>query len=128
MKMEWNAGGWFGSQLGGSVWILVAAGLSTFRDVSTGVVLFGIFAVPNIVGYLLWRRKKLSCYAATQSLIGLMGICSLFAIYVLDRGDLWRAIQSGASISVQSGYFVVGAAFAMLMLMFYIRFGRVNDD
>lgn len=126
--MEWNAGGWFGSQLGSSIWILVAAGLSVVRDVSTGVVLFAIFAVPNIAGYFLWRSKKLSCYAATQTLIGLMGIGSLLAIYVLDRGGLWREIQSGSSISAQSGYFVVGAVFAILMLMFYVRFARGSDD
>lgn len=127
MKMEWNASGWFGAQLGSSVWILVAAGLSAVRDVSTGVVLFGIFAVPNVVGYLLWRGKKLSCYAATQFLIGLMGIFSLLAVYVLDRGELWREIQSGASISAQSGYFLVGAVFAILMLVFYVRFARGRD-
>lgn len=128
MKMEWNQGGWFGGQLGGSAWILVAAGLSAIRDVSTGALLFGIFVVPNVVGYLLWRRKKLSCYAATQLLLGLTGICGLLAVYVLDRGQVWRQIQSGGSISVQSGYFMVGAVFAILMLVFYVRFGRGEDD
>ena len=113
--------------MGCSVWILVTAGLSVVRDVSTGVMLFGLFVVPNIVGYLLWRSKKLSCYAATQTLVGLMGIGSLLAVYVLDRGELWREIQSGGSSSAQSGYFVVGAVFAILMLMFYIRFGRGSD-
>lgn len=106
----------------------MAAGLSAVRDVSTGVVLLGIFAAPNIVGYWLWRGKKLSCYAATQVLIGIMGICGLLAVYVLDHGEHWRAIQSGGAISVQSGYFAVGAVYAVLMLVFYIRFGRGRDD
>ena len=124
MKLSWNAGGWFGSQVGGTVWILVAAGLSAVEDVSIGLVLLGIFTVPNVVGYLLWRRKPLSCYAAIQALIGLAGVCSVFAIYVLDRAQLWGEIQSGGSVSAQSGYFIVGIVCMVLMLMFYVRFGR----
>jgi len=128
MKMEWNAGGWFGGQLGGTVWILVAAALSAFHDVSIGGVLLGLFLVPNIVGYLFWRTRWWSCYAATQWLIGLMGICGLLAVYVLDRGSLWLEIQTGGSGSAQSGYFIVGGVFALMMLVFYVRFGRRAGD
>lgn len=127
MKMEWNAGGWFGSQLGGSLWILVASVLSAIRDPSTGLILFAIFAAPNIVGYLLWRKQNLSCYKAMQILIGLMGICGLLAIFVLDRGQLWREIQSGGSISAASAYLLVTFVFALLMVVFYFRFGRDDD-
>lgn len=127
MKMEWNAGGWFGSQLGGSIWIFVAAVLTAFREPSTGLVLLGIFAIPNVTGFLFWRNRNLSCYKATQILIGLMGICGLLAIYVLDRGQLWLDIQSGSAMSAASGYIVVGGVFVLLMLVFYFRFGRDGD-
>lgn len=127
MKLEWNAGGWFGGQIGGTAWILVAAALSAFRDISTGLILLAIFAVPNIIGYMFWRRQKYSCYAATQILVGLMGISGLLAVYVLDRGQLWREIQAGGSISAVSAYFIIAIVFAILMLMFYVRFGREKD-
>ena len=127
MRLQWNAGGWFGSQIGGTVWILVAAALSAFHDVSAGVILLVVFGIPNILGYLLWRKKSLTCYAATQILVAVMGVCSLLAIYILDRVGLWREIQTGGSISAASGYFVVGIVFAAVMLMFYVRFGRDAD-
>lgn len=124
MRLEWNAGGWFGGQIGGTVWILVAALLSALRDISTGLSLLAIFAVPNMVGYLLWRRRNVSCYRATQTLIGAMGISGLLAIYALDRGHLWREIQVGGVVSVGSAYVMVALVIAILMLIFYVRFGR----
>jgi len=127
MKLEWNAGGWFGSQFGGTAWILVAAVLSAIRDVSMGFVLLGIFAVPNVIGYMFWHRKNLSCYAATQWLIALMGTCGLLAIYVLDRGRLWQEIQTGGSVSTLSAYGLVVLVVVVLMLTFYLRFGRKED-
>lgn len=127
MKLEWNAGGWFGSQLGGTCWIFVAAVLSTVRDVSMGLVLLGIFSVPNIVGYVFWRQKKMSCYAATQWLIAVMGVSGLLAIYVLDQGRMWREIQSGGSVSAASAYGLVVLVAVILMLTFYFRFGRDTD-
>lgn len=124
MKLEWNAGGWFGSQIGGTCWILVAAILAAVRDVSMGLILLGIFAVPNIIGYAFWHQKKLSCYAATQWLIAMMGVSGVLAIYVLDQGRMWREIQTGGSVSAASAYGLVVMVAAILMLTFYFRFGR----
>ena len=126
-KLEWNVGGWFGGQLGGTCWILVAAVLSAIRDLSLGLVLLGVFAVPNIVGYVFWRQKRLSCYAATQWLIGIMGVSGLSAIYALDQGRMWLEIQSGGEVSASSAYGVVISVTALLMLMFWLRFGRNAD-
>jgi len=128
MKLEWNTGGWFGGQIGGSAWILLAAILSAVHDTLTGLILFVIFVVPNVIGFLMWRKQNLSCYTAMQILIAMMGVCSLLAIFVLDRAQLWREIQSGGSMSAALGYILVSLVFTILMLMFYFRFGRDNDD
>ena len=127
MKLEWNTGGWFGSQIGGSCWILVAAILSASRDVAMGLVLLTIFLIPNVVGYVLWRRRTLSCYAAIQWLIALTGVSGVLAIYVLDRGRMWYEIQIGGSISAAAAYGVLVLATAGLMSMLYFRFGRDTD-
>jgi hypothetical protein len=124
MNIEWNAGGWFGGQLGGTAWILVAAALTTARDTSTGFILLLIFLVPNIIGYLLWRRQKMSCYASLQILFILIGVFGLLAIYVLERRHLWIEIQMGSSISAVSAYYMIIFITAILMVMFYFRFGR----
>lgn len=81
--MRWNAGGWFGGQIGATVWMLVAAVLTAIRDLSTGVVVLLLFVVPNIIGLMLWLSRKFSCYASTQILIGISGVCGLATVYML---------------------------------------------
>jgi len=124
MNLEWNAGGWFGGQLGGTAWILVAAALTIGQDTSTGLILLIIFLVPNIVGYLLWRTQKLSCYISIQILFSLIGVFGLLAIYILEHRHQWIEIQTGSSISAASAYYMVIFITAILMVVFYLRFGR----
>ncbi len=124
MNLEWNAGGWFGGQLGGTAWILVAAALSTARDTSTGFILLVIFLVPNIIGCLLWRRQKISFDASLQRLLLLLGVFGLLAVYVLERRHLWIEIQMGSSVSATYTYYMIIFITAILMVMFYFRFGR----
>ncbi len=124
MNLEWNAGGWFGGQLGGTAWILVAAALTIAQDTSTGLILLITFFVPNIVGYLLWRTQKLSCYASLQILFSLVGVFGLLAIYILERRHLWNEIQMGNSVSAAYAYYMVIFITAILMVVFYLRFGR----
>ena len=124
MQLDWNANGWFGSQLGGTVWILVAAAIALGHNTWTGLTLIVIFLIPNIVGYLLWSRKYFSCHASIQSLFGLSWVFGMLSIYVLDRSHLWLEIQKGGSISAISGYFLITLIILILMLMFYLRFGR----
>ena len=128
MQLNWNAGGWFGTQLGGTVWILVAAAIAATHDIWTGLILLGIFLVPNTVGYLLWRTQKLSCYTSIQILFLLMGLFGLLSIYLLEHNHLWLEIQKGGSISVMSAYFLFALVFIILMLVFYLRFGREQNE
>lgn len=123
MQLNWNTSGWFGSQLGGTVWILVAAAIALGHDVWTGLILLVIFLVPNMAGYLLWQQKKFSCHASIQILFSLSGIFGLLAIYILDRNDLWLEIQKGGSISVGLAYLLLILIVLILMVTFYIKFG-----
>lgn len=122
--MQWNVGGWFGAQVGGTAWILIAGMLAALRDLPTGLIALLLFAIPNAIGVLLWRRRGLSCYASTQLLLGIMGGCGLLTIYVLRGGGLWEQIQTGATVSARSSYGIVALVFLVLMLVFYWRFGR----
>ncbi len=125
MRLEWNLGGWFGGQLGGTLWILVAAVLSAVRDLETGALVLVTFLIPNIIGTILWRRRdRLSCYIAIQMLLPLVGVFSLLAVYILDSSNQWLAIQSGGSVSAMSTYGLIILVVALLMLVFYFRFGR----
>ena len=118
-------GGWFGGQLGGTAWILVAGVLSAIEDIDTGLIVLATFAIPNVIGLFLWRsRETISCYKATQILIPVTGIFGLAAVYLLDDRNLWHDIQTGAS--VDSFYMYLALIFMVLWLMttFYFRFGR----
>ena len=128
VKMQWNAGGWFGGQLGGTAWMLVAAILTVLRDPAAGTLVFAIFATPHIVGLALWRRRdRVSCYGATQLLLAIMGACGLLAVYVLERQGNWTSIQSGGTVSASYTYLIITLVVAILMLMFYLRFGRSTN-
>ena len=127
-NMHWNAGGWFGSQIGATVWMLVAAILTTIRDLPTGMAVVALFAIPNIVGVALWVSRIRSCYASTQILIGVSGACGLATVYLLERANMWTQIQTGGQVSAQSSYWIVGLVFGGLMLMFYLRFGRGGKE
>jgi len=124
VNLEWNAGGWFGGQLGGTAWILVAAAITTGRDITTGFILLVIFLVPNIIGYSLWRMQKMSCYASLQILLILIGVFGLLAIYVLERRHLWIEIQMSSPVSAAYAYYMIIFITAILMVVFYFRFGR----
>jgi len=124
MHLDWNTNGWFGSQLGGTAWILVAAAIALGHNTWTGLILLVLFLIPNTVGYLLWRKKKFSCHASIQVLFGLIGLFGLITIYILERNHLWLEIQKGGSISAIAGYFLIAAIVLILMITFYLRFGR----
>ncbi len=122
--MNWNFGGWFGGQIGATVWMLVAGILTAIRDFPIGMFVVLLFAIPNVVGVVLWQSRKLSCYASTQFLIGVSGVCGLVSVYTLENANTWMQMQTGGQVSAQSSYWIIGLVYGGLILMFYVRFGR----
>ena len=123
--MQWNIYGWLGGQLGGSVWMLVAGLLAYSSDPMAAATVFVFFAVANLVGVILWRRKdSLSPYAGIQILVPVLGALGLAAVYVLDRAGIYEAIQIGGAVSARGTYIIIALVVAALMLMFYFQFGR----
>jgi len=125
--MNWNVGGWFGGQLGATVWMLVAGILTAIRDFPIGIFVVLLFAIPNVIGIVLWLSRKLSCYASTQLLIGVSGVCGLVTVYALENANVWIQIQTGGQVSAQSSYWIIGLVYGGLILMFYVRYGRVRN-
>jgi hypothetical protein len=124
-QMRWNIGGWLGAQVGGTVWILVAGILSLWIDVNTAVVVIGLFVLANVVGMLIWKRRdKMSAYAGIQILLLIVGAAGLATVYMLERSNIYEAIQVGGTVSARSTYGIIVLVVAALMLMFYFQFGR----
>ena len=124
-QMRWNIGGWLGGQVGGTVWILVAGILSLWIDVNTAMIVIGLFVIANVVGMLIWRRRdKMSAYAGIQILLPIVGAAGLATVYMLERSNIYEAIQIGGTVSARSTYGIIVLVVAALMLMFYFQFGR----
>ena len=91
---QWNKGGWFGSQLGGTAWSLTAA----LMCVAAGSYLGGIgflvaFLVPNALGTWLWRqRDRIMPYPAIMALLAVCLLCVLLGFGSLD---LYARVQGG---------------------------------
>ena len=123
--LQWNAGGWFGGQLGGTCWMLVAAVLISIKDLSTGAIVFVLFLVPNLLGTYLWsQRAKIEVYPAMQILLLVLGGVSMATVYVLERRAHWEAMQSGAVVRSSSMYLLIPCLIGGLMLMFYLQHRR----
>jgi hypothetical protein len=78
---QWTAGGWFGSQTGSTLWMLVAAVvcLTEAPWASTACVL--CFIAANAAGTWLWsRRDRLRPYPAMQWLVGIVATTGLLAM------------------------------------------------
>jgi len=127
MRLDWNSGGWFGSQLGATVWMLVSAAISLGHDITTGLMLILLFLVPNIAGLVMWRHRKLTCYASMQILFALSGVTGLLAIYLLDRNDLWLEIQQGGAITADLSYLLLTVTVLVIMVSIHLKFGREPD-
>jgi len=123
--MQWNFGGWLGGQLGGSVWMLVAGILSFSEHPFAATTVIVLFALVNLIGTMLWRRReRLSPYAAIQILLPVLGVFGLIAVFVLDQAGIYETIQIGETISAQATFAVIVLVVVTLMFIFYYRFGR----
>ena len=96
-------------------------------DFPIGMFVILLFAIPNVAGIVLWRRRAFSCYLSTQLLIGVSGLCGLITVFVLENANTWTQIQTGSQVSAQSSYRFICLVYGGILLMFYIRFGRDNN-
>lgn len=81
---QWSRGGWFGSQLGSTAWMLVGSVVLVPYALGVAGVWLACFAVANAIGTWLWRRRdRLPPYPALQALLATCGVCSLVALAAL---------------------------------------------
>ena len=83
---EWNAGAWFGAQLGGTAWLFVSSAVLLRGQPRSALVLLGCGLGANLLGSLLWmQRGRLSPYRALQILVT---VCCGFAFVAVRWLDL----------------------------------------
>ncbi len=79
---QWNAGGWFGSLLGATAW-LVPLGIAAFSygAISLGILASSCFFIAVILGSMAWRfRERLDAYIANQNLVVVVCLMTVFAL------------------------------------------------
>jgi hypothetical protein len=119
---QWNAGGWFGGQIGGTAWLLVGAVVLSSQAPGVAALWLVGFAISNAVGLYLWRgRDRIRPYPALQILLAMLGVTGLLALIALDmlgpegvRMDLvW---ENGGLRLVDKGSADTGRAYLFLLV------------
>ena len=119
-QMRWNLGGWLGGQIGGSCWMLVAGLLSIPANTNAAIAVLGLFALANLLGWLIWRRREsFSPYKGLQMLIPVLGTTGIAAVYVLDSAGIYESIQVGASVAAGESYAILIVVVVVLMITFW---------
>jgi hypothetical protein len=102
--LQWSAGGYFGSQLGATLWIALLGCLLVPLEPVLGLGILALYLVANGLGFALWRRRatlaphtgiqllcvaSLGAAAATLFLLDAVGISELAQAEVGDGRPLW---------------------------------------
>lgn len=113
---RWHAGAWFGTQLGCTLWVLVAAiGTAPSAPGAAGVVL-AAFLAANVSGAWLWRRHRLGHRSAGPLMLLACGSAGLVALVAAD------AIRSPGAARIPVGvYALVLGLPIVLAWMSYVR-------
>jgi hypothetical protein len=104
-QFQWNAGGWFGSQLGGTAWLLVGAvGIAT-QEPQVAAWWACCFVLANAVGTGLWlRRDRVWPYPAIQALLATVVVAGLLAVVALH---LFGPADVRLGVGLREGRFVL---------------------
>ena len=117
----WSPGGWFGAQLGSTLWLLILGCVLLRRDATGGALCLGGWALLNAWGGLLWsRRGRLDPYAAFQLFLGAASLVFAAVVLVLRDRGLSEHPLAGGAVSTYLPLWVIALAPA-LMLVFYLR-------
>jgi hypothetical protein len=123
---SWNAGGWFGSQLGCTLWLLILGFVVLSKDSLAAAVCLAGFVTLNAWGLSLWqRRERLSAYAGLQRFLLAASLIIALVVVVLNGRGVSEPPTPGALVSTYLPYWSIAVAPA-LMLLFFLRERQVK--
>ena len=77
---QWNAGAWFGAQVGATSWLLAGAVVLFPMTPLVALVWLASCIVLNLIGFGLWKlRSRVRVYSAIQLFMALAGIVGVSA-------------------------------------------------
>jgi len=115
----WNAGGWFGSQLGCTLWLLILGVVLLSKDsLAAGVCIAG-FVVLNAWGLYLWRgREQLGAYVGLQRFLLAASVIVALVVVVVNTRGVSEPPTPGALVSTYLPYWVIAAPPGLMLLLF----------
>jgi hypothetical protein len=119
-KFQWNTGGWFGAQIGSTLWLLLLGMILLNKNVIIGSIILLFFILPNMMGWIIWNeRHRIEPYPAIQALLGMIGFSSLFAVIILDLSGYITKLEPGMRDSPKQAYWYL-LIFPVLMIAFHL--------
>ena len=114
--LTWNRGGWFGSQIGGTAWMIALGGYLMARGETKAAGLsLGMALVANLLGTWLWKtRERRKPYPALQILLAVSGLAGLVVVLGIDRLGTEVLPPGGLRPTILLVY-------PMLMLAFHVQ-------
>ena len=117
-RFQWNAGGWFGSQVGSTVWLFILAYQTVPKSAPAATWLLLCAVAANILGCILWmERDRLAPYLAIQCLVAAIGVFTLLALLVADHFLVLPIIDSRFMTSPRQWFWVI-CLFPLIMAQF----------
>ena len=119
-QFQWNAGGWFGSQVGATLWLLLVGLRFAGESYHLAALLALCFVVPNVVGTVMWtKRSTLDPYVAIQGLFAVIFVATAAGMVAMDCLGFLGAFGPRAD-NPRSLYLLL-VLFPILMLSFHTK-------
>jgi hypothetical protein len=119
---HWNAGGWFGSQLGCTLWLLILGLVLLSKDLLAAWACVAGFVMLNAWGLYLWRgRGQLIAYVAIQRFLLAASVIMAAVVAVVNIRGLSEPPTSGALVSTYLPYWVIAVAPGLMLAFFSIE-------
>jgi hypothetical protein len=120
-----NAGGWFGSQLGGTLWLLVLGVVVMPNDRLAASVCIGGCAALNAWGLYLWRsRERLRAYTGIQRFLAVASLIVALVVLVLNYRGVSGPPTPGAPVSTHVPYWSIVVVPTLMLLFAFQERGR----
>jgi hypothetical protein len=112
----WNAGSWFGAQVGGTLWLFIAAMVLGPEHARSAGIALACGLAANLVGVALWaQRSRLDPFRALQILVLAVVLFAFIAVRWLDVHGEFHVLDP--RVSPRTMYvllFVIGAVLLAL--------------
>jgi len=115
---QWTTGGWFGAQIGCTLYLVVLGVIMIIRTPALGALVVACGLAPNLLGIALWRqREHMTPYVAQQILLCGIAVATSVAVTCVTLfgighppGERWDALVGVAWML---------AIYPALMLLFH---------